>query len=93
MSELLAMNIPFVTNKGWGDVESIVPSGEGGILLDDFKLDSMVAAVGKLMEFSSNKGRPIAENYFSLSRGIQSYRELYARILTRQKAGVTDLNN
>ncbi len=82
MAELMAMNIPFVTNSGWGDVEEILSNESGGLLISSLNESSFAKAVNDLIH-PLPASRPLATNYFSLTRGINLYGQVYARIEKR----------
>ena len=69
LGEILAMNVPVITNKGWGDIESELISkcvffGINGIRLP-----------------KGDSGRDYAGQYLSLQNGIEAYHLVYQSIL------------
>ncbi|CAN5416027.1 glycosyltransferase family 4 protein [soil metagenome] len=80
MAELMAMNIPFVTNSGWGDVEEILSQGGGGLLLSQLNESAFNKAVTELTTYRLPPSRSVVKNYFSLSSGIKLYSQLYGSI-------------
>ena len=82
LGEFLAMGIPCVTNKGIGDTSKIIEYKKSGILLDDFKRDSLFRGAEQLLilkdeENILNRCRLTAEKYFSLEEGIKKYNKVY----------------
>lgn len=81
MGELLAMNVPIVTNRGWGDVEEILGSGDG-FLMDGFSNEQMDATIAKLVTHKPNSLQRLkAIDYFNLETGIERYRKIYQSLV------------
>ncbi|NOT74592.1 MAG: glycosyltransferase [Cyclobacteriaceae bacterium] len=80
MAELMAMNVPFVTNDGWGDVREILSKGSGGLLVSQLNKVDYEEAIQTLTQRSLPPSRSLVTNYFSLSYGIQLYGQLYASL-------------
>ncbi len=77
MAEIMAMNIPVVTNTGWGDIEAQQGKIPGLISVTtpvDFEL-----AIQRMQESYSNI-RAAIQNEFALSRGIEKYESIYAQL-------------
>lgn len=73
MAEVLAMNVPVVCNKGWGDVEFLVDKVNGLALIETFD---------EITEDLMSTYRPLPQtefffHYFSLTGGIASYQKIY----------------
>lgn len=81
MGELLSMGVPIITNRGIGDVESILEQEHCGVLVDDFSSESYTKAAGMALE-QLNACRPhtipTARKYFSLADGVEKYQAIYA---------------
>jgi glycosyltransferase involved in cell wall biosynthesis len=77
MAELMAMKLPFVANSKIGDVESLTSQYPEGIVLEEFTATAYQQAIVRL---GIKKGdyNPAVLNYFSLTRGINLYRSVYA---------------
>lgn len=75
MAELIAMDLPFITNKNIGDVECLFKNFPKGILLDEFTPVAYRNAIDNL-RISKNDDNWLI-NYFSVSRGINLYRSIY----------------
>ena len=80
-AELLAMNIPIITNAGVGDSDKILK--DVGILVNDFEPDTLRLAGEKLVLKSEEKteSRFLAKEYYSLEKGISKYKMIYNKIL------------
>ncbi len=76
LAEVLAMGVPVITNKGWGDVERYKVTG---LMVSDLQdLDAsarLILATRPLLEI---RQRAIEE--FSLDRGIAEYQRIYAKL-------------
>ncbi len=82
--ELLSMGIPFICNKGVGDMEEIVNKYRCGILADGFNESAyrnVIAAMVKISKSDAVRFRKVAEEYFSLESGIAKYDSVYQKLL------------
>jgi glycosyltransferase involved in cell wall biosynthesis len=80
VGEFLAMNIPIVTNKGWGDIESF-EGNEGVMLLQvDFPPEGLIDAAKKIGDFKSAflQREKLAP---SLMEGVEKYRSVYEAVI------------
>ena len=83
--EIMAMGIPLITNEGVGDVAEIVRKYNSGIVLADFKQESLTSTAKLLsdkMLFSPEKIREGAFEYYNLQDAILKYKEIYESVLT-----------
>jgi len=83
--EIMAMGIPVITNSGVGDVDEIVSRYNSGFIMEDFSDNSFSAVIKKMSEgnhFNKDEIRKGAEEFYSLFKAIEGYREVYGRILT-----------
>lgn len=71
LGELLAMNIPVVTNRGWGDIEEIAVSA-GVYFADDVRGGALPTAHGK--------SRAYCLEVLDLAKGIQAYHTIYQKL-------------
>src|SRR4029079_5412451 len=73
MGEALAMGIPVICNAGIGDASSIIKNPATGIVIPSMTENHLEAAVKQLIhtDFSKKDTREVAENYFSLDRGVE----------------------
>ncbi len=82
--ELMAMGVPIFCNSGVGDTSDIINKGNAGIVIDGFDeyaLKAMAAKWSSLCEFDSIEIREVAEEYFSLDKGVKAYAQVYKSIL------------
>jgi glycosyltransferase involved in cell wall biosynthesis len=72
MGEIMAMNVPVITNRGWGDAETIVRQA-GGYLVDgeSFPFESLVPV----------QSRAYCEKHLSLKQGVLTYKSVYEKLL------------
>lgn len=79
--ELLAMNVPIVTNAGWGDMEQFISETNCGILVQDLTDEKLGIAVQTLRDkkFPPNL-RSIAEQNFDLKKGVEAYSLVYTSL-------------
>jgi glycosyltransferase involved in cell wall biosynthesis len=85
MGELLAMNIPVITNRGWGDAEAVLSKTKLGILLSDFEDTDYRYAIQQVLKISRSEAADSLSDEFSLSNGVISYKNIYTE-LTNTKA-------
>lgn len=90
MGEILGCGLPVVANVGVGDVAKIIEQYRVGILVDDGSPETMQLALKQLEELKadpelSQRCRRAADEVFSLESGTQSYRDLYAKILSQNE--------
>jgi glycosyltransferase involved in cell wall biosynthesis len=83
LGEFLSMGIPVLTNQGVGDMDEILSNPELGILIKDFRTQTLSESVKKLLGFRSHdlsgKIRETAKELFSLEYGIRQYQAVYNR--------------
>lgn len=84
MGEIMSMGIPLITNSGIGDADKIMA---------DIKIDKLVSTFDKagyavtteqlkdVLDISTQTIREGAKKYFSLERGVESYRYVYQNVL------------
>jgi glycosyltransferase involved in cell wall biosynthesis len=78
--ELMGMGIPLICNQGIGDTDAVVRKYQCGYIIDlddSSAIDSAVAAFENIMNISKEKIRLGAEEFYSLSSGIEKYLKLY----------------
>ena len=86
MAEILGCGIPAVANEGVGDVARIIRRYRVGVIARDCTDNAMDEAVRNLTELRSDPNlqarcRQAAEEVFSLAKGTEAYRSLYAEII------------
>ncbi|MBL0182094.1 MAG: glycosyltransferase [Chitinophagaceae bacterium] len=83
--EIMAMGIPVITNSGVGDVKEIVEKYEAGFVLDGFSEAEMNKAIDRIIDpatkFNGNKIREGAAEFYSLDKTVQTYTQVYKKIL------------
>jgi glycosyltransferase involved in cell wall biosynthesis len=86
LGELFASGIPVITNDGVGDHEYYINTYSVGKIVDINKLDSYnyhEIIENLSSEDCKKKCRHVAEKYFSLSKGVESYKNIYNEILNQ----------
>lgn len=87
IAELLAMNVPFVTNAGWGDLELLARDTGCGWVLPDFSNASLVEATESLLAGNlSANFREVCQNHFDLNSGVRRYNVVYQFLSVPTKA-------
>jgi glycosyltransferase involved in cell wall biosynthesis len=82
--ELLSMGIPFICNRGIGDMDEIVSKYQCGILAGGFTRDDYKKVIQQMNSFRQSdtaRFRKAAEEYFSLTGGIEKYNSVYQKLL------------
>lgn len=82
MGEIMSMGIPFVANRGWGDVNEIVSVSEGGFVMNDLTNESFQKATDWLIQNDNRLShlRTYVVKYFSLGTGVSKYEAVYERV-------------
>lgn len=85
LGEVLGCGIPVVANEGVGDVARILRHYRVGVIVPDQTDNAMDEAVRSLIKLRTEPDLPArcrstAEAVFSLPRGIEAYKELYAKV-------------
>jgi glycosyltransferase involved in cell wall biosynthesis len=84
LGELLAMEIPVISNSGVGDVNEIIKATGGGIVIDNFDQQNYIKAIHTLEKVQSADSKSIREKaryYYDLQKAINKYAEIYRRVL------------
>lgn len=71
MGEIMAMNVPVITNPGWGDAESIVRKAGGYLADGPFPFEKLAPV----------QSRDYCEQYLSLKQGVLTYKSVYKKLL------------
>jgi len=81
--EIMAMGIPVITNAGVGDVQEIVERYQSGFVLAEMNTPDYINYVEKLTktQFDTTRIREGAEEYYSLEKAIEKYREVYDHVM------------
>ena len=83
LGEILAMNVPIITNKGIGDVDLLVTKSSQIELIEHFNADAYSRAINKLENklYDSKELRQLAERQYSLNQGVQRYHQVYKKLI------------
>ena len=84
LGELLAMEIPVLTNGGVGDVASIVAESGAGVVIDGFDTEAYRKALDRLEKLPSARDdwRRVARSWFDLEAGVERYDAIYRSAAT-----------
>jgi glycosyltransferase involved in cell wall biosynthesis len=87
--EMMALGLPLVCNTGVGDTDRLVERFASGVVVHGFGETDWEQAVRDLMhaEFSTDAIVAGARAYFDLERGVATYRQIYASLLSAAPAG------
>lgn len=80
MAELLGMGIPLICNTNVGDTDGIVRTEKVGIVVDEFttgEYQCVVDQFDELISIPKTHLRKVAQEHFSLTEGVNRYREVY----------------
>jgi glycosyltransferase involved in cell wall biosynthesis len=83
-AEILGMGVPIITNRGIGDSDTILGTGNIGYLLDSFSDPAMQVAASQietLQETPKEEIRKIGIDHYSLEIGINKYNLVYKKLL------------
>ena len=78
--EIMAMGVPLICNANVGDTDLIVTKYESGIVIDKFDKETFKNNIIDPQDFDSNKISEGAEDYFSLTEGVQRYLRVYKAV-------------
>lgn len=84
--ESLAMGLPVVINAGVGDSEQLVVGRGLGLVVKDFSDEALSSAAQQIRAMADDQAlrarcRRVADEVFSLQRGVQSYVAIYQSLL------------
>ncbi len=83
LGEVLAMGIPVITNSGVGDVKQIVETIGGGIVIDDFEIETLKkcgSQIDTLLQKDSIQISTKTKQILSLELAITTYKSLYKNL-------------
>jgi glycosyltransferase involved in cell wall biosynthesis len=82
IAEVLSMGVPVVVNSGWGDISTMPAFSMAGVIVETLDQANLAKGVQDLKSFSVSVDgiRSISVGYFSLTSGINSFREIYNRL-------------
>jgi glycosyltransferase involved in cell wall biosynthesis len=78
--EAMAMGVPIICNAGVGDSDKLVTEYDSGILVDALSFEGYTKAIFKLKKWDKSEIRKGAEEYFSLTGGVDSYYNTYLEL-------------
>ncbi|MGN6339535.1 MAG: glycosyltransferase [Ginsengibacter sp.] len=84
--EIMAMDIPLITNSGVGDVAEIVEKSQSGIVLSELNESQYVSAAIQIAEGIAFHNQPIrnaAVDFYDLENAIEKYNKIYQHILAK----------
>ena len=82
MGEMLALELPVVTNDGVGDVTRIIAESGAGVVIDRLDDEAYRKALGELERLKPDmvRWRTAARNWFDLDQGVARYDAIYRAI-------------
>jgi glycosyltransferase involved in cell wall biosynthesis len=83
LGEMLALELPVVTNSGVGDVAQVIEETGAGVAIEGFTADLYQQAIDRLdaLKPDMERWRAASRRWFDLDAGIQGYDAIYRRIL------------
>jgi glycosyltransferase involved in cell wall biosynthesis len=86
MGEMLALELPVITNDGVGDVTRIVAESGAGVVVDRFDDKAYRKALDELERLKPDmaRWRTAARNWFDLDQGVERYDAIY-RAITKSR--------
>jgi glycosyltransferase involved in cell wall biosynthesis len=87
MGELLALELPMVTNGGVGDVETILGETGAGAVVEAFTAEAYGHALDALDQshFDMGKWRARARHWFDLAQGLNRFDAIYLSLAKRTR--------
>jgi glycosyltransferase involved in cell wall biosynthesis len=88
LGEMLALEMPVITNSGVGDVDRIIAEASAGIIVERFDEAAYERALDELERLSPDleRWRTAARKWFDLETGISRYDAIYRRIVRSTQA-------
>jgi len=89
VGEYLACGLPVVINEGVGDIDQIISKEGVGVVIASFIDSQYIEAINKIKELLKEplalkrRCRAVAEDYFSLDKGIEKYQQIYQKLLKK----------
>lgn len=85
LGEFLAMGCPCLTNRGIGDIEAIVGNNDVGVLVDEPTTAQLKQGIDRILKLKDDPELPqrcrrVAEEWFSLTKGVNAYNQVYREI-------------
>jgi glycosyltransferase involved in cell wall biosynthesis len=85
-AELMGLGIPVIANAGVGDTEKIISESGTGLIVDlSAKPDpeKIYAQIDQLLKLDRAFIRNIGKNIFSLDIGVERYRSIYSKLISK----------
>lgn len=73
LGEIMAMGVPVVVNRGWGDVDSLIPTP---LLVDDFSDLEIQRVLDHVLDNHRDE-TPLLNGYVPLAEGVERYALVY----------------
>jgi glycosyltransferase involved in cell wall biosynthesis len=88
LGEMLAVELPVITNSGVGDVDHIIADAGAGVIVRGFDAAAYEQALDELENLSPDleRWRSMARKWFDLETGIGRYDAIYRSIVTKSEA-------
>ncbi len=81
--EIMAMDVPVICNTGVGDTNYVIENFHSGVLISDFNAESYRNALVQYKTGTFENLRKGAEVFFSLENGLNSYNEVYQKVIKK----------
>ncbi|MEO1050651.1 MAG: glycosyltransferase family 4 protein [Bacteroidota bacterium] len=84
--ELLGCGLPVICNSNIGDIDTIVLESGTGIVIHNFSNEQYEIGAQEILGFNESEAgrlRQTAQEYYSLSSGIEKYNEIYCNLLVQ----------
>ncbi len=84
MGELMSLGIPFISNKGIGDIDKLIAENKVGVLVDEFSeaaYEHAVLTLNDLLKTSKQDIVDTALRLYSLKNGVNVYRDVYTQLI------------
>lgn len=86
-AEYLACGLPVLINSGIGDTDKIVEQHKLGVVINEFSKETYLSKINILLELIKEKDlisercRKVAQEVFSLDKGVSRYFDIYNKVL------------
>lgn len=93
-AEYLACGLPVLINAGIGDTDKIVEEHKLGVVINEFTKESYLSKINILLELMKEKDlvsercRRVAQEIFSLDKGVSQYFDIYNKVLYGSKISI-----
>jgi len=86
MGEVLNLGIPIICNSGVGDVDEIMKEVDANLIVEQFKKEDYHRVISYVKNNPAINAKEIIDislNHFSLTKGIESYYQVYQNIFSK----------